>query len=546
MNTSRSGPSNMRPYIIQGVQMAGLFVAAFLCLLPSIRNALNIYDEGLIVLGAERILSGQIPYRDFWTMYGPGQIFTLAGLFKLFGVSLITERIYDLIIRSSLALALYLLAARLSTREFGILTWLMAVVWLTYFGFFGYPIFTALLFVTLSILALVQSLAGPTNRRWLLSGGLLIGVAALFRHDLAAYAILAQFIILVAAAYMRTGATPHSLITRVRDALRAQSAYLAGLAIALIPAGIFLLATVPLVELLQQLVVFPLTVFPKYRVLPYPTFELTLESLPFYAPFLVYALTLVVIVVCARAAGTGEADGEGHQRDIRARLWGIGLVALFGLIAFNQARVRADLIHIPQFFLPAVVLLPVLMRKVPGVSDDLFAATGLVAFLLIATLIVKPVESFVNMMNGALVTPPGIAHDIARAAGVQMSEEQAAAVRYVQFVVPAGQPIFSGVSRHDRIFVNDPMLYFLADRPSATRYHELHPGLATTAPVQQEIVTELEQRNVQCIVIATQFDRANEPNASAVSSGVTLLDDYIAEHFSLAQQVGGYRILIRR
>ncbi|MCL5998623.1 MAG: hypothetical protein M1546_21580, partial [Chloroflexi bacterium] len=102
---------------------AGLFVAAFLCLLPSIRNTLNIYDEGLIVLGAERVLNGQIPYRDFWTMYGPGQIYILAGLFKLFGVSLITERIYDLIVRSLLALALYLLAARLSTREFGILTW---------------------------------------------------------------------------------------------------------------------------------------------------------------------------------------------------------------------------------------------------------------------------------------------------------------------------------------------------------------------------------------------------------------------------------------
>lgn len=541
--------------------MAGLFVAAFLCLLPSIRNALNIYDEGLIVLGAERVLNGQIPYRDFWTMYGPGQIYILAGLFKLFGVSLITERIYDLIVRSLLALALYLLAARLSTREFGILTWLMAVVWLAYFGFFGYPIFTALLFVTLSILALIQSFADQTNRRWLLGGGMLIGAATLFRHDLAAYAILAQFTILVAAAYVRAGATHHSLMARARNALHTQSAYIAGLAIVLIPAGTFLLATVPLVELLQQLVIFPLTVFPKYRVLPYPTFELTLESLPFYAPFLVYALTLVVIVVCARAAnarvtnarvanaqtaGTGEADGEGHQHAIRARLWGIGLVALFGLIAFNQARVRADLIHIPQFFLPAVVLLPVLMRKIPGASDDLFAATGLAAFLLIATLIVKPVESFVNMMNGVLATPQGITHGIARAAGVQMSEEQAAAVRYVQFVVPAGQPIFSGISRHDRIFVNDPMFYFLADRPSTTRYHELHPGLATTAPVQQEIVTELEQRNVQCVVIATQFDRANEPNASAVSSGVTLLDDYIAEHFSLAQQVGGYRILIRR
>ena len=58
----------------------------------------NIYDEGVAVTGAMRILHGEIPYRDFWTMYAPGQYYFLAGLFKFFGQSLLIERIFSVLI----------------------------------------------------------------------------------------------------------------------------------------------------------------------------------------------------------------------------------------------------------------------------------------------------------------------------------------------------------------------------------------------------------------------------------------------------------------
>jgi hypothetical protein len=29
------------------------------------------YDEGLVLFGADRVLRGDVPYRDFWTLYGP-------------------------------------------------------------------------------------------------------------------------------------------------------------------------------------------------------------------------------------------------------------------------------------------------------------------------------------------------------------------------------------------------------------------------------------------------------------------------------------------
>src|SRR4029450_10266984 len=38
------------------------------------------------IVGALRILDGDVPYRDFWTMYAPGHFYLVALLFKVFGV----------------------------------------------------------------------------------------------------------------------------------------------------------------------------------------------------------------------------------------------------------------------------------------------------------------------------------------------------------------------------------------------------------------------------------------------------------------------------
>src|SRR6185312_9484979 len=42
-------------------------------------------DEGIVLQGAERILRGEVPYRDFFSFYTPGSFYLVAGLFKIFG-----------------------------------------------------------------------------------------------------------------------------------------------------------------------------------------------------------------------------------------------------------------------------------------------------------------------------------------------------------------------------------------------------------------------------------------------------------------------------
>jgi len=49
-------------------------------------------DEGIFIGGAERVLAGEIIYRDFQHNYPPGRSFTLAGMFALFGKDLSVVR----------------------------------------------------------------------------------------------------------------------------------------------------------------------------------------------------------------------------------------------------------------------------------------------------------------------------------------------------------------------------------------------------------------------------------------------------------------------
>jgi hypothetical protein len=91
------------------------------------------------------------------------------------------------------------------------------------------------------------------------------------------------------------------------------------------------------------------------------------------------------------------------------------------------------------------------------------------------------------------------------------------------------------------LLLNDVSLYFLAGRPAATRYHELHPGVTNTHPVQEEMVAELTRHAPQWLLLA-DLDPPREPNASRFSSGVTLLDDYIHRHYQRQQTVGLYQL----
>ena len=137
----------------------------------------------------------------------------------------------------------------------------------------------------------------------------------------------------------------------------------------------------------------------------------------------------------------------------------------------------------------------------------------------------------------ALSPPPLERLDVDVADGVKAPTAEARAlaalVAYVRARVPEGEPVFVANPRHDLVKVGNPLLYVLLQRDNPTRYDVFQPGVVTSAPVQREMVRDLERARPEIVVrwlspVASQ----PEPNGAGRSSGVRILDRYLARHYA--------------
>jgi hypothetical protein len=528
-----------------------LLIVGFVYLIPGINQPVNIYDEGIIAYSAVRVMDGHVPYRDFWSIYSPAQFYVLALAFKLFGITIMVERVWDTLTRALLAMFVFLLVTRLTSRKLAVLAWGMVLVWLGFYSysyqfqwvFYGYPAFPAIAGGLASIWLLTFCFERP-QRRWLVASGVALGITALFRHDFGIYCGAGQVIALAAYVVLRAAA-PRRAIALLRPVVDTLWPFALGAAVIVAPVALYFLLQAGPAELIYDLFSFPAVIFPRFRRLPFPALDLP-DNLPFYLPFVVFALAAAVAVVMAR------------RRTLAGLTYALSILMLivFGAFAFNQARVRADVIHTPAFFIPALMLVAVLLRGIPhekiekdekgGKADQNIADAARVfsalAVLMVVLVLPQPVGDRIDLLSDPKRLSPFISHGLARAKTALVNPDMVQAVRYIQANTGPDERIYVGNATHDRVFVNEPMFYFLAARHSATRYHELHPGVATTAPVQTEIVSDLEKGRVRYLVLTSAFEQVREPNESAVSSNVKILDDYIHQHFLPAMQFGPYTI----
>lgn len=218
----------------------------------------------------------------------------------------------------------------------------------------------------------------------------------------------------------------------------------------------------------------------------------------------------------------------------------------------NTVRVRPDAPHLAPIQMMSVMLLAAMLGGESIHFRGRHFTTALLAALVVAYFSSGSVMAKVTYMHSS--RDDEFLFTIPRAAGITVTGgpervHDAAclqrAVEYVQRHVPSSQPIFVGNLRHDRLVINNAMFYFLAERPCVNKYQSLDPGQVTTEVVQREIAEDIEAEQLEIIVL---WDGGNwdEPNASAVSSGVTVLDDYIATTFRPMERFGSYTICVRR
>ena len=475
--------------------LAALWAAAGLFAAITVLSGVAPHDEGLVLQGARRVADGQLPYRDFWTNYGPGQFLSLGALVKVFGPSLLVWRIVRIAVVATGALLAFVLARRETSLGWGLAAWAGAAGALAFPAGAG-PNATA---IALGLGALALARRAPAG------AGALAAGASLFRPELGLAAALG-----VAIAVGRGG------LLRIAVGFVATGVVLWLPFFVAAPGDI--LGDIAGFAGVQDLQRLP---FPwRFHGEPDPN-----KLLEFYGPAILLAgLALWALTAALRRAGPEE--------------WAPAPLALAGAAYLLG---RTDEFHLA----PLAVVLPV-MLAVRCAREEAWFPRALLAIAL-ALAVAQSVER-----QAALIAHPvgDRSPGVAAADGVKVPAADATAIerlaRYVDARVPPGDPILVAPPRFDRVRVGDPLLYVLLDRPNPTRYDVMQPGVVTTAETQREIVADLRRARPRVVVrwLAPTATRT-EPNGSGTSSGVTLADAYLRAAYRPAARFGDYEVLVR-
>jgi hypothetical protein len=507
------------------------------------------YDEGSLLVGAQGVLHGRQPVSGFWSAYPPGCYWLLAAAFRMFGEQVLVNRVMhaaSLLGVAAVGAAAVFAVSR--SRTWGLAGFISVVL---YVGAVrttpGYPPVLCSLLCIAALMIMFRS-ASQARAGAVFAGGLLTGIVAAIRQDVALYMILAAVAALTA--NILTSASRERFARRLVERV---SIYALGVFLPVLVAYGILVAQAGADRTFDQLVEFPLWVYPHVRALPatWPTEYLALASKAPWTPSrVIYVLSRLVvylplllapagILACLRLASTRRLDS-------RATSLLIGLNVLT-LALFNLFRGRSDETH----GWPLVVL-------------------GLVSSLALAGHLARhhraawKLAGYAVLVGWSLVLVPSMAYREARVlkarywdATVPLHSRWAVGIR-----IPATQDqyngmldilgrrsgastsdLFSGTVDHDRVVFNDVILYFLVGKTPPSYYALLDPGLVGTAEVQRTVIGELESQRVRTVVLLDYV--STEPNQSSVNKGVDILDTYISRHYTPLASLPPYAVLVR-
>ena len=544
---------NQRPYLFAvGVLLVG-FIFQAICT----GSPLGLYDEGVVLFGASRVMDGDIIHRDFYSNYGPGQFYALAALFKVFGPSILVERVWDVFLRS-ISVALIFLIVERSTRSilrsFG--TAAVCLAWFASFGFYGYPAFPAFTAALAGVMFLVFAFETPDPRWPLPAAGICAGISFLFRYDIG----IATAAAMATVAGFYAAAQPPASSQAITRAARCVASFCAGFALIALPVLGAFVAKGMIGDLVFDIITYPSEYYHKTRSLPFPNFwqvkRKPLDGVVYLPPALIL---LISGIIASRYRDRGLDDGHSGV----AKPWVEVVLIALSCVYFAKGLVRTSSIHMSLAIITTITLTAIgsthIMRQ--GLIRRVMPVTALILVAVFTVLAIKDNAAAVKrdfgvmladvVQSDAVSPPPWLPAACRGLTGLEtktcfsLDSDHLRTLEFLKARTRPGDFIYIGLGRHDKIVINDVALYFLADLRSPTKWHHFDPGLQTSAAIQQEMIGELRRNPPHYVVLESQWDQVIEPNASAQSSGVVMLDEYIRRNFRPVATFGAISVLER-
>jgi len=525
----------------------------------------NLLDEGFVLHVTERVMQGQVPYRDFFTQLTPGAFLALAAIFTVTGPSVMVGRWATLFLGLAITCLLYWGARRVVSRTSAALAALAFPVWGIGQGWF-YPNYSwfalAAAAAALCCVLRAQEIAFSRGRvsaqtlGWLASAGFLCGLAAFCKQNIGLYAVTG-----LAAALLLAG--PGSARERVLAAFTLGSASVP-VPLALL---IWLAFQGALADFARDAVWIPLKVFPQAMAAPYPAlwppWPLATDR-PGQGEWAFRLVCLLPPLPYAASLFTLTWSAFLHRRAVHT----VGRTALapratwlaFGLAMWVTAFPRADFDHVqvalgPAFVVGAVTLESAgrlalrrriwrLWRAVPlalpawiRADADWCARTvpSAVASTVLAGFIVAGLGHARLLHMGPSWTLRGIEGVAPRAAGLRLDHDDAAELNHlIREVRRLSQP-----GDHIAALPWNAGLYFLAERSNVTRFDLFIP-----ASVLPDDMPEIERSLARADLIVYWTPRDPFVNNTSFDDRYPELHEFLLARFRFASAVNAYRLLV--
>lgn len=463
--------------------VAGIFVLATSYLFLFRHGAFS-PDEGITLQGAQRILDGQVMYRDFFYFCTPGSYYFLALLFRVFGDSINVARTWLAVEGGFFAVLTYVIARRVCARWSTLLTACLVTIVALPSAFFVLHNWDSTLWACLTLYFAVWFLQEP-HWGWGLAMGSCCSITALFEQSKGGGLLLglaAGFVILE--------------LCRQRIWRRTYVvAALGGLVWPLAAAFFYFAAKHSLVPMVRDLF-FPFRHFYTVGVVPYGylTWGRALSSGSFFQKALISFLSIPYFVICALPIfGVGiliyTALRIRRMRGVETGRWPyyVLMSACTTGLLLSVIATRKDVDH---FVMIGPIFVLILAWFLDG-SDFRLNMLGGVMPLVVVTV------TFAFLLVGLtrlLIANSLVPHET-RKGPVNVSRKDTA-LDYLLVHTREGEEIF--------VYPYNPAYYYLTGTSNPTRYDFLHPGLNSPAQVK-EVLKALATRRPRIVVFETSF-----------------------------------------
>jgi hypothetical protein len=504
-------------------------------------------DEGILLQGAQRVLSGQVPYRDFFSFYTPGSYYALALLFKVFGSTIVVARTALAFTGALLSLITYLLARRVCSPAIALLMAALATATSLPYRFLMLHNWDSTVLACIAIYCAVRLLEKP-NPKSAFALGSFASLTVLFEQSKGAglwLGLVAGFLAIYFVQRRSSSLTDTPNHAKLRWGTRGQIlALILGLAWPVAITFAYFIAQHSTSSMLADWL-WPLHHYSRANRVPYGYQNWNDEarqaifnsgSLPvrlvvwltlspgLWIPALPFLAAGYLAYWIFRARGRPEIDAQ-------SRYYIIVTAAFVGL-ALSAALTRADILHFMYLQPLNCVLLAWLIeaRDIPGrfVKSARLLLVGyiVITFFLIGMIPLLGVLSARDRLETRR--------------GVVTTEKENTVIGYVQKHVAPGETIL--------VYPYLPTVYYLTGTFSPAPYDYFQPGMHTREQAN-EIIGQLASKQVKAVLYEISFPGKIShawPRTLLADIALDPVGDYIMGHYrscKLLRSPEGWRFL---